>query len=570
MTSRREFLIGAGATVAMLQPSAMIEAAAQASQGGIRLHALIIGINSYTGTIRTPVPGGGAGEVRAIRPLRGCLNDVAVIEAAVRPIASRVEVLTEKDATRSAFLAAWRSVVDGTRAGDTVLVTFSGHGGLELDRYNPEKPTGHNPALLFSRFDSMQRANEADRLVSYEINELVQAARAKRVRVVLVADCCHSGTLTRSVHPRVAADVSYRTAAIEAYDLQSAPVAAAKRFSREEADNLVYFGASQDHELTPEVPIEGRPHGALSVAFARALNGLATSRADGAVTGQDLQQYVHRQVLNITDQLQHLNVKWPTPDARRGVRPDEVLFHVRPGVRLQSTSAGELPAIRLRLLGTSDAGAREVIGRLAGARPPASDELPDLTWDASDGAVTNGRDPIAADVAREALQPVVDRARALRIIDRIAAHAGDLDVRLLQDGERIDEPSRDAGRTLYANEERTLRLLQRRHTHLVVVNLTGNGTVQLLYPRRMRAGRDPLSVPPESAGFRTRLRIEPPFGADHVVALASAHTTDDLVAALEALDGSARPLEAVLKIRAHVEKGEAQVGFLGIFTSEQG
>ncbi len=569
MTSRREFIAGAGAMAAMMPPSAIIGAAAQTVTGGIRLHALIVGINSYSGTIRTPLAAGGAGEVRAIRPLRGCLNDVALIEAAVRPIASRVEILTEGDATRAAFLTSWRSVVDGARAGDSILVTFSGHGGLELDRYNPDKPTGHNPALLFSRFDSMQRANEADRLVSYEINELVQAARAKRVRVILVADCCHSGTLTRSVHPRVAADVSYRTAAIEAYDLQPAPVVAVKRFSREEADNLVYFGASQDHELTPEVPIDGRPHGALSVAFARALNGLSTSRADGAVTGHDLQLYVHRQVLNITDQLQHLNVKWPTPDARRGVRPDEVLFHVRPGARPQPTSAGDLPAIRLKLLGTNDAGASEIFGRLAGARPPNSDELAELTWDASDGAVTNGRDPIAASVARDDLQPVIDRARGLKIIDRLATRAGDLDVRLMQDGERIDEPSRDAGRTLYAGDERTLMLLQRRYAHLVVVNLTGNGTVQLLYPRRMRAGRDPLSVPPESAGFRPRLKVEPPFGADHVVALASARPTDDLVAALEALDGSKRPLEAVLKIRAHVEMGDAQVGFLGIFTARR-
>jgi len=62
--------------------------AAAWGQPAPRLFALLVGIDSYP----------------FIRPLRGCVNDARAIETATRPIATRVTLLLEADATRGAFL----------------------------------------------------------------------------------------------------------------------------------------------------------------------------------------------------------------------------------------------------------------------------------------------------------------------------------------------------------------------------------------------------------------------------------------------------------------------------------
>ncbi|MEQ1713221.1 MAG: caspase family protein, partial [Hyphomicrobium sp.] len=212
MTTRRDVLVGIGAGLA-IAPLPLIAGpvGAQGARPPIRLHALIVGINAYGGRSRRENGGTGRSELVPIKSLRGCLNDARAIETAVRPIAASVRLLTETQATRAAFLAAWREAVAGANSGDTILLTFSGHGGLESERRAADKPTGHNPALLFHGFDVTQTPNQADRVVSYEIKDMVQAARDKGVRVVFVADCCHAGTLTRSLDAAVVDMVTYRT-----------------------------------------------------------------------------------------------------------------------------------------------------------------------------------------------------------------------------------------------------------------------------------------------------------------------------------------------------------------------
>lgn len=565
MTTRRDVLVGIGAGLA-IAPLPLIAGpvGAQGARPPIRLHALIVGINAYGGRSRRENGGTGRSELVPIKSLRGCLNDARAIETAVRPIAASVRLLTETQATRAAFLAAWREAVAGANSGDTILLTFSGHGGLESERRAADKPTGHNPALLFHGFDVTQTPNQADRVVSYEIKDMVQAARDKGVRVVFVADCCHAGTLTRSLDAAVVDMVTYRT--IGNYGFEATPVGSviAARGPEKEVDNMLYFSACLDNEVTPEVQINGQPHGAMSVAFARAIAGLAATGADGAVTGRQLQDYVYNQVQNLTETLQHSKVIWPTPDARRGVRPDEVLFYTN----TEPAPAGDLrgPPVRLAILNLPQAEAERLAGSLVGTAPVAPDGLADLTWDAQGGHCTNGRDRIASGVPASALQAVVDRAKAVEVLKRLTARTGGLQLRLLQDGERVDEPSRDGGRILRFKEERTLAIARRRFEHLVVFNMTGTGKVSLLYPVTLKSGPDPRQLPVDGPGFRPRFDIRPPFGSDHIVAVASAAPADALVEALKLADGSLKTMDAMAAVEQSLDKGEAQIGFLPSFT----
>ena len=92
---------------------------------------MMVGINAYSGRVATGSRGSPV--FRAIKPLRGCLNDARAIEQAVKPIASSTRVLLDGEVTREAFLRAWSAMVQQSQQGDTLLVTYSGHGGRESE-----------------------------------------------------------------------------------------------------------------------------------------------------------------------------------------------------------------------------------------------------------------------------------------------------------------------------------------------------------------------------------------------------------------------------------------------------
>src|ERR1700676_94584 len=127
MLTRRTALLGLGASSLPLTLGAG-RAFAQASRP--RLHAMIVGINAYKGRIGRqnrdqsmtylPVP-----------QLQGCINDARRIEAAVRPLAATTRLLLDGDVTREAFLRTWQGMVADSAPGDTLLVTYSGHGSQE-------------------------------------------------------------------------------------------------------------------------------------------------------------------------------------------------------------------------------------------------------------------------------------------------------------------------------------------------------------------------------------------------------------------------------------------------------
>lgn len=122
MLSRRTFLGGLSASLPVIAlPGALCAQAVRP-----RLHAMVVGINTYSGH-----------DARGqIRPLLGCLNDADDIEAQVRRLqpASFRRLgwdpvrKAEQPVARADFFGAWRAMLAEARAGDTLLLTFSGHG----------------------------------------------------------------------------------------------------------------------------------------------------------------------------------------------------------------------------------------------------------------------------------------------------------------------------------------------------------------------------------------------------------------------------------------------------------
>jgi len=117
-------------------------------------------------------------------------NDMAALAAArgMKPT-----VLLTKAATRAKVLAALRKASGTLKAGDYFLLSFSGHGGQVDDVTGEEDDKLDETWCLFD-----------SQLIDDELY-LELSRFAAGVRVLVLSDSCHSGTVTRAAPPGVGA-----------------------------------------------------------------------------------------------------------------------------------------------------------------------------------------------------------------------------------------------------------------------------------------------------------------------------------------------------------------------------
>ena len=95
---------------------------------------------------------------------------------------------------------------------------------------------------------------------------------------------------------------------------------------------------------------------------------------------------------------------------------------------------------------------------------------------------------------------------------------------------------------------------------LVLFNIAGDGTVQLLYP----IGSDLATIP--SADYRFPLRVREPFGADQIVAITSAERMNELQQVLLQLNRR-RAAAQMIKMLQRYAPRDARIGSAGLFTA---
>jgi hypothetical protein len=95
---------------------------------------------------------------------------------------------------------------------------------------------------------------------------------------------------------------------------------------------------------------------------------------------------------------------------------------------------------------------------------------------------------------------------------------------------------------------------------LILVNLAGDGTVQLLYP----VGNDPKIL--RQADYRLPVRVQQPFGADTIIAITSEQPMPQLEQALQPLNQRRNALET-LKVVERYRPVDGRFGTTGIFTA---
>jgi hypothetical protein len=140
--------------------------------------ALCIGINDYPGTQSD---------------LSGCVNDASDWAAALQARGFAVTSVVDAKATKAKMVAAMKTLIGEAVAGDSLVVTYSGHGTFEPDTSGDE-PDGRDEGLC--PYD----IHRGRVLLDDEISQIF-SARKEGVRVVMISDSCHSGSVIRWAPP---------------------------------------------------------------------------------------------------------------------------------------------------------------------------------------------------------------------------------------------------------------------------------------------------------------------------------------------------------------------------------
>jgi hypothetical protein len=149
--------------------------------------ALCIGINDYPGTNMD---------------LQGCVNDANDWGETLQRRGFAVTQLVDAKATKARMVRAIRTLIDSGRSGDSLVITYSGHGTYVPDQSGDE-PDGLDEALCPHDI-AKQKVLTDDEIAT------LFAARRTGVRILLISDSCHSGTVTRAAPTTPEAEGSTR------------------------------------------------------------------------------------------------------------------------------------------------------------------------------------------------------------------------------------------------------------------------------------------------------------------------------------------------------------------------
>jgi hypothetical protein len=147
---------------------------------GISLH---IGLNS----VDPAGYGGWSGD------LGGCEPDAHDMQKLAASLGYDTNMLLTKDATSEAVLGAMADAAKTLKSGDAFFLTYSGHGGQSPDENGDEDDSEDETWCLY------------DRQVLDDELSIMYGKFASGVRVFVLSDSCHSGTVIRNMPPQMRA-----------------------------------------------------------------------------------------------------------------------------------------------------------------------------------------------------------------------------------------------------------------------------------------------------------------------------------------------------------------------------
>lgn len=538
---------------AMAIPTAVAATPVLVAPGQGKVRALVVGIDHY----------------RNVTQLKGAVADAKDIEKSLRAAgAADVTALTDDEADRATLLHAFDDLVARTERGDLVVVSVAGHGSKEEERVKGSSRDGTDEVFLLVGFDPKTGPGGTEKILNHEFRHYLRALEDRGAQVIFLADTCFGGGLAREITPG-AVGISYRQVPryrLAEDDLKPVSTSADAFLTAFDYKNTTFLAAVDSDTKAPEVVIDGAYRGALSYAMARAIGGAADDKGDGKTTLRELFAYLRKVVYQLSDERQTI-VAQESPT--RSLDADVVLqfgtqspaapVAVAQPVATAETSAVEVPPaseqavpIAKPLLTVGTTGTRfDALADVKALQTPfkvvSLEADPDIVWDPVGKEAIAAGDKIALNVARADLPGVVDRTAAVRDIKEWVVRAPQA-VRLLPDASLHRRGSRVE-----------IEVAETARRHLVLIDVTGSGVVQFIYP----TGR--TAQPLDRASVRIPFEVREPFGADAVIAITSEQPLDSLRDAMRALDGR-KAAGSVSGLVGRLAPADARVGLVGLFT----
>ena len=187
--------------------------------------------------------------------LQGCINDARnlseyLVDSKNVDSLDQVRCITDETEvkpTRETIINKYREMLDRAEAGDVLYFTYAGHGTYTLDRSGDEED-GKDEVLVC--LDNTYISDD-------ELKALTMEHLKEGVSVVILFDCCHSGTLM---------DLKYSYLSGGDYSKVETNTK-----SQETKGNVYLISGCRDDQEAADAYINRRFQGAMSWAFLRAM-----------------------------------------------------------------------------------------------------------------------------------------------------------------------------------------------------------------------------------------------------------------------------------------------------------
>lgn len=499
---------------------------------------MVVGVDDYRHFQPFPAP---AGE---LSDLEGAVNDAQLIAKSMRGAGIDLpddRLLIDETATIANFLAQWRNILATAKPGDTIIVSFSGHGGQEKEVSEPfdETTDGLDETIMFHEFDP--KNSRIGRLSDDQLRALL--AEAAAFNVIWVMDSCHSAGLTRNV------STSHMglTRSGGVWDIPLDPIADEIQATTGDDDSdalpnvtQILATASEDRLVT-ETRFDGKAHGALSWFFAKALTGAADLDKNGSVTRAELSDFLEDRVFDHMNQTQQPRIL-PRGDSKEAFALGALAIPAAPPTQHRPH------LLPIHIMGKSPP------GLIAGSYTQVTTNAV-LTFEQHGDqwrVLNHTGDPIST--LKNGADRFVARAIALQNI-RTSKRSGVPPVVITTAQQSTSHPIGKIVGYTFAPPQPEMNFL-------TLFNIASNGAVQYLHPIREA---DNTGLGPQ--GFPVSFRVTAPVGADQLVAVFCTRPPLQLQALIKELNAKTVPTDD--RLATALQQGTCQTGLSGLFTREE-
>jgi hypothetical protein len=484
-------------------------------------HALVIGINHY--------------KAAKLRDLAGAVNDATLLKKALRQAGVQLpdeRILLDAQATRLAFIQAWQNMLKQAKPGDTLILTFAGHGGQEPDMAPLGEKDGFDETLLFHDFNPPNQGRISDDEL-YGIFE-----KAREYKILVLIDACHSSGMVRSITQPLG---RFRSAGFwpnQPYAPPPFPTLPKSEETKPLPHVTMITAVHNDRLQVPETILDNKHHGVLSWFFAQAITGKADGNQNGRLERNELESFLNEKVtkhmnhlqkpkiLHRADKLSVFNLAQKPPYPERQTKIPDIAISVQNGTMPDGLK-------HIQLVNTAF-------------------ELRFVIKNRQTTIFNHTGDKITTLNATQDWQPVIDKARLLKTLET------QFDMRLspiqisLREGDGLHKKGDFLHFSLGDSKEKL--------NALTLFSLAANGELQFLYP--LSEYKDPLIV----RQFPLKLppmEIEPPLGSENFIVILCRSVATGLHKLLARVQPQLLEPEPIL---SQLRNNRCQVGQYAVFS----